>query len=184
MLHHFGHTLAHHARRQAREGGGVCQHQLRLVKTPHQVLAAGQVHACLAAYGAVHLGHHGGGYLHKGDAAVVGGSRKACHIAHYAAAEGHHEAAAVVPGAYHFLCQHLDGAQGFVGLARFHDVRAHAVAGVLQAHLHLLAVQGVDVAVRYQCGLAGHAPARYPEAQVAQGGVCNVYDVGAFAEVE
>ena len=60
-----------------------------------EVLAAGVVHADLAADGAVDLRHHGRRHVHERDAAEVRGGREAHHVAEHAAAHRHDRRAAI-----------------------------------------------------------------------------------------
>ena len=65
----------------------IAQHQARLVEGADEVLAGLQVHAHLAADGAVHLRQQRRGHLHERDAAQIGSGHEARQVAHHAAAE-------------------------------------------------------------------------------------------------
>jgi hypothetical protein len=71
---------------------------LGLVERADHVLAQRVVDGGLATHGRVHLGQQRGGHLHKGHAAHVGGSGKAGHVAHHAAAQRKEHGLAVAAG--------------------------------------------------------------------------------------
>ena len=64
------------------------------MKCTHLILGPGEVHGGLAAHGGVHRREQGGGHLHIGDAALIGGGGKARQVSCYAAAQGNDQVAA------------------------------------------------------------------------------------------
>ena len=97
VLDHLRHAGAEFPLRQRGEGGGVDQHQPRLVEGADQVLAARVVDAGLATDGGVHHRQQGGGNLHHGDTPQPGGCGKTAHVTHHTAAEGHEQGAPLQP---------------------------------------------------------------------------------------
>ena len=154
VLDHFGHTLADESRGEGGEGGGVDEHQAGLVESADEVFAGGDIYGSLATYGAIHLSHDAGGYLHKGDAAVIDAGQEPCHVAHHAASQGYHEGGAVVPGLYHFIGQGFDGAQVFAGFASGERMQAGGVAAFLQAGAHAPGIERAYVGISNDGGLA------------------------------
>ena len=131
-----------------------------------EVLAGGNVNGCFAAHGAVHLGHDAGGYLDKGDTAVVDAGEEACHVAHHAATKGYDETGAVVPGGYHFARQGFNGAEVFAGFSGGECMQAGGVAAFCQAVLYALCVKRGHIRVGDDGGLALEP---YAAAQIAYG---------------
>ena len=86
-------TSARPARSSRRGSVAECvrvrEHRGGLMERADHVLAAGMVHAGLAADGGIHLRQQRGRHLHERDAALVAGRREAGHVADDAAAQRH-----------------------------------------------------------------------------------------------
>ena len=83
------------ARRQRGERRRIGQHQLRRVESADQVLPFRQIHAGLAADGAIDLSDERGRHVHQSDAAKIAGGNESGDVADDASARSHEQRAAV-----------------------------------------------------------------------------------------
>ncbi len=95
----------------------VCEHSARLMEATYQIFAFRQIYAGFAAHGGVDLGKECGGHLHVGNPAHEDGGNKAANVAHYAAAEGDQQTAAIAARAEHLAQQPVNAGHCLVLLA-------------------------------------------------------------------
>ena len=124
VFHHLEEAVAVLTLGERREDFRVDEHRYGLVERAHQVLAAFQVHAGLAADGRVHLRQQSGGDLQHRNAAHEDGRQESRHVVHHAAAEGDDQARPVAAPRHQLFRHPLDAPQPLVLLAagKQHDL--------------------------------------------------------------
>ena len=98
----FGQSRADFARRQAAQGGSVCEHGAGRVEGADQILPLGDIHRGLAAHRGIHHGKQGGRQLYAIDASHPASRGEAGQVADHAAAQ--REYAGVAGGAQDGQC--------------------------------------------------------------------------------
>eukprot|EP01022_Parablepharisma_sp_SALTPOND_P033114 TRINITY_DN881_c1_g1_i23.p1 TRINITY_DN881_c1_g1~~TRINITY_DN881_c1_g1_i23.p1 ORF type:complete len:1292 (+),score=465.19 TRINITY_DN881_c1_g1_i23:16524-20399(+) len=183
VLDHFGDAGREFARGQRMQRGGVGDDCLRLVEGADHVLAQRVVDAGLAADRRIHLRQQGGGHLHEGHAAHIGGCGKAGQVADHATAQGHQGGLAVaLVGQQAIEDRHQAGPVLFFLAIGQHDL-GDLLAGLTQGAADLLQVQRANLVVGDDGDtLAGHVARQ--QAGIVQQAATDVDGVAALAQVD
>ena len=133
VLDHFRQAGAIFAHGQRGQHARVDQHAPRLPERADHVLGPGQVHAHLAADGAVDLGQERRGHLNQRQAAGIRGGGEAGQIPDHAAADRHDGRLAIGPQLQQLLPQVIGHFHAFGGFAGFDHQQIDHHAGGHQA---------------------------------------------------
>ena len=147
VLHDLGEARPDFAGIEGRKRRGVADHAPGLVEGADEVLAAGQVHAGLAAHGGVHLGEQRGRHLQEIDTPLVAGGGEPGNVADDPSAERDDDPVACDPPRGQGALDLREGVQGLVLLAIGNDVRIDG-GGIREGGAQPVEIEGSD-------GLAG-----------------------------
>jgi hypothetical protein len=117
VFHDLCQSRSQFAHRQGAQRRQVGEHRARLVKGADEILAAGMIHAGLAADGRIHLREQRRRYLHEIDATLITGSRETRNVADHAATEADHASITIEPLRHHRVEHLRQGRESLVLLA-------------------------------------------------------------------